>query len=241
MHSTVRPHLVPGGRVTDTLHRLAALRPELDRAPLGGLSGRFHSHLTVRLSASEPVDAALEQVARSVAAKVTVIELADLGTRTERDVMLTRYFVDDAAGAVGRIAGLLAEATRAVEAGGWPVVRVKLEHESEPSLAVFDAHRYHEVHIKLDVSEAEHGEALAWLREVGAEHGWVPSRNPRERRAGVVHQFVNLRCYEGDRAQADARVAAAVAALRARGLEVIEVKRETTVLDTRVEHDRWWL
>ncbi|MBX2799779.1 MAG: hypothetical protein KTR31_19025 [Myxococcales bacterium] len=225
----------------DALTDLAARREAVDLPPLAQLCGRFHSHVTVRMPTNAPeVLEALHRVARTEHAKVTVIELADLADRVERDVMLTRYHVDADPGALGRISDSLAATCRAVQAADLTVIRVKVEHESQPSLPRYDAERYHEVHIKLQIPAERYEADYAWLREQGAVHGWRPSRNPRERRADHVMQFVTLRCYDGDRAAADARVAEVEQALSHRGLQIREIKRETTVLDTRREHDRWW-
>lgn len=212
---------------------LAGRRASLDEEPLVGLRGRFHSHLTVRGGPSDR----LERAAREVQAKVTVIDLAG-DRRAEQDVMLTRYHLDDAPGALGRIADALLAACATLEAAGIEVARVKVEHESEPSLSRFDAERYHEVHIKLAVEAARFDAVYPWLTR--GDHGWVASRNPRERRPDRVLQFVTLRCYDGDRADADARVARAAATLRDAGLEIVEIKRETAVLDTDLARDAWW-
>jgi hypothetical protein len=212
---------------------LAARRASLDEEPLAGLRGRFHSHLTVRGDATEQ----LARAARDVQAKVTVIDLAG-DRRAERDVMLTRYHLDDAPGALGRVADALQSMCDTLEAEGIEVARVKVEHESEPSLPRFDAERYHEVHIKLAIEPARFDEVYTWLTR--GDHGWVASRNPRERRPDRVLQFVTLRCYDGDRADADARVARASATLRDAGLEIVEIKRETAVLDTDLARDAWW-
>jgi hypothetical protein len=226
-------------RMSEALHDLALLRPQLDEAPFGVLCGRFHSHLTVR--GDLPSLSVLEEVARAHRAKVTVIDLARPGSQSQRDIMTTRYHQDPEPGALGRIADDLATFARALQQAGLPVVRIKVEHESEPSLPCYTPSHYYEVHVKLALGEDTFESDRAWLAEQGPRFGWVPSTNPYERREGLVIQFVTLRCYEGDRARADQVVAGVVSALDARGLHVIEVKRETTVLDTRSEHDAWWL
>ncbi|MEO0603596.1 MAG: hypothetical protein AAF211_19310, partial [Myxococcota bacterium] len=80
----------------------------------------------------------------------------------------------------------------------------------------------------------------AWLRDAGDEMGWRPSRNPYARQADGVVQFVTLRAYTGTRADVDARVERALERLESRGIRPVEVKRETTVFDTRRDHDAWW-
>ncbi|MCA9490103.1 MAG: hypothetical protein KC621_09270 [Myxococcales bacterium] len=217
---------------------LDTLRAQLDEAPLAELTGRFHSHLTV---AEVPDAAAFDRLCRRHHAKRTVIDLDRFDDRVQRDVMTTRYHQDDAPGALGRLVDDLRAMCADLEAAGLRVLRVKVEHESLPSLPTYGATRYHEVHVKLDLPEDGYDDVMAWLREQAPATGWVPSRNPNERREGRVLQFVTFRCYEGDRALADERVAEVRARLEARGLRIAEIKRETTVLDTRVDHDAWWL
>ncbi|MEN0067525.1 MAG: hypothetical protein AAGA48_35665 [Myxococcota bacterium] len=224
------------------LAALDARRDRLEQPPLSNLEGRFHSHVTLRVPAALPADlrATLERLATAHRAKLTVIELADLDRRVERDVMFTRYFVDDQPGAVARIADdLRVTVTGLLEAHVEPI-RVKIEHESLPSLEFFDAERYHEVHIKLSIDAEAFDETYAWLEQAGRDVGWRPSRNPYERRNDQVVQFVTLRAYKGDRAAVDARVLHAVTLLEVQGLVPVEIKRETTVLDTRRAHDAWW-
>jgi len=224
------------------LDALQIRREALDEAPLVALGGRFHSHVTLRVPARLDASdrARLDGLARTHRSKLTVIELADLERRVERDVMFTRYFAEPGPGAVGRIADRLRQTVEDLVQASVEPVRVKIEHETEPSLTTFDAERYHEVHIKLGLAPAEYATTYAWLEEAGATLGWRPSRNPYERRADRITQFVTLRAYEGRRDDVDRRVEAALAALAARGLVPLEVKRETTVLDTRRAHDAWW-
>jgi len=229
--------------VHPVLDALDARRAALDRPPLEGLGGHFHSHVTLRVPADLDggARARLEHIARAQRSKLTVIDLADLATRVERDVMLTRHFVEAPEGGLGRIADALRRTVVNLVGAGVEPVRVKVEHESEPSLSCYDAEHYHEVHIKLAIAPADHEVTLAWLKQVGASVGWRPSRNPYERRSDQITQFVTMRAYEGDRPTVDARVEVAEAALRERGLVPLEIKRETTVLDTRREHDAWWV
>lgn len=218
---------------------LADLAPSLQAHPLGELCGRFHSHITVRVDPER--ETLLQQVARSHQAKVTVIDLEGASEQAQRDIMTTRYHLDESPGALGRISEALARFASDLEAAGLSVLRVKVEHESEPSLKSYSDVRYHEVHIKLSLGESSFVQDRAWLVEQGRQMRWVPSRNPYERRDGRVVQFVTMRCYEGDRASADRLVEDALAVLSARGLSVIEVKRENTVLDTHRAHDAWWI
>lgn len=224
--------------MADALADLEQLRGHLDDSPLAALSGRFHSHLTVL--AGEADLPRLTEVCRAHRAKTTVIDLEGFGPQHQRDVMATRYHADPDPGAVGRIVDDLLALCAALAEAGLPVVRAKIEHESEPSLPRFSEQAYHEVHVKLRIEASAYEEAYAWLAAQADRFGWRPSRNPLERRGDRVTQFVNLRIYEGDRASADAIVARIEAALRERGLEIVEIKRETAILDTHRGHDAWW-
>ncbi|MCB9743677.1 MAG: hypothetical protein H6740_13840 [Alphaproteobacteria bacterium] len=204
-----------------------------------GLRGRFHSHLTVAM----PDSASLERLRAFCAArkvKLTVIDLADFQERAQRDVMTTCYHRSEAPNALQVVLDEVEALRLALEAEGFEVLRAKLEHESLPTLSQLSEERYRETHIKLALSEAALEAEMSALASMAPDWGFVLSRNPNERRADRVHQFLNLRAYAGSREQADARTQALVEALQARGFEVLEVKRETTVLDTRREHDRWW-
>lgn len=201
--------------------------------PSSPATGRFHAHLTAVVADVDAFAAACTRIA----AKPTVVDL-ERGPRAQRDAMATRYFVDEAPGAVGRIAAALLAAGDALEAAGFPVLRVKLEHEGGAPDAVFDPLRYHEVHVKLAIPEASFGAVRPRLE--GLVPGAVPSRNPVARKRGVVHQFVNLRCRRGGRADADVVVASLLAAVASLGVDVVETKREDVVFDTAVALDAWW-
>ena len=210
-----------------------------------GVRGRFHSHVTVHLGDPDEAgdtDAALARLrdlCQSRKVKLTVIDLAR-GDRRQRDVMTTCYHRHDGDDAVARIVEEMAALGRALSGAGFPVLRFKLEHESLPTLRRFTPERYREIHVKLSLPEADADTRLARLAELAPALGVVPSRNPLERRAGRVIQFVNLRIYDGDLAACERRVDGVVAALEADGFTVLQVKRETTVLDTRRAHDAWW-
>jgi len=216
---------------------LTQLAQRVKKPPYTALRGRFHSHLTVNVGPERL--AALRDFCARHRAKFTVVDLADHDGRQQRDVMLTRYH-RGAEEAVSQIVSDLTVLTLQLNEAGFTVVRAKLEHESEPSIATFDAAHYHEVHIKLAIPAARFEEERSWLQQIGPAHGFVPSSNPRERTSQTVMQFVNLRIYEGDRSSADTQVADLLAVLRDRGLYIAEVKQETTVFDTHRDLDRWW-
>lgn len=212
--------------------------PEVTNPQFQDLKGDFHAHLTVSVDLAD-LDA-LRQTCLAQKVKLTVVELENLEGRTQTDVMATCYFRDFEPGAVKRIAVKLAEMTIAFEAAGFDVIRAKLEHESLPSLPAFDREHYHEIHVKLSIPAAEFDRVREDLLALGKQHDFVPSRNPRDRREGLVTQFVNKRLYSGEQADADLAVSRMLAALEPMAT-VLEVKRETVVFDTMQQHDRWWI
>lgn len=204
-----------------------------------GIDGKFHSHITVHVSGDDEIER-LRMFCRERRVKLTVIDLENFRGRAQRDVMTTQHYRVEGSGAVREIIESLRELTRELGEEGFEVVRVKLEHESLPTLPVFDGSNYREIHVKLRVDPARFDEELAWLREVSGRWGFVPSSNPRAIHGDHIVQFVNLRLYEGTLEETEAVVADLVSALVARGLDVAEVKQETAVFDTNLDLDRWW-
>lgn len=211
--------------------QINALRAQLSDPALSGLVGRFHSHVTVRAAPD-----ALRDFCRGRRLKPTVIDLEDFDGRSQRDIMTTAYH----RGPLAAVGAELARIVSALEAAGITVLRVKLEHESLPTAEPFTAHRYREVHVKLAIPEDEYGDRMAALRAGASKWGYVPSRNPNQRREGHLLQFVNQRHYAGTAAQVQAQTDALVASLAEAGLRIIEVKAETAVVDTARSVDAWW-
>jgi hypothetical protein len=205
------------------------LRAAFADPALAGLAGRFHTHLTVHSDA-----ATLAPLGDTLGARLTVIDLA--GARDQRDLMLT---VDHRGDLPALLAGLDAVLIGLANAD-IPVLRVKVEHGSLPTIVRFDAHRYREAHLKLRLPRADLPARLATLHAGRATWGYALSRNPREQAEDHVVQFVNLRLYEGDLATTDARIDAVVAWLGSQGMPPIDVRRETALLDTAQALDAWW-
>lgn len=203
-----------------------------------GLCGKFHSHITVELGEQASLEA-LKGWCRERKIKLTVIDL-ERQQRTQRDVMTTQHYRIEEDDAVAQIIDELILLSQALIAHGYEVSRVKLEHESLPTLPRFDRRQYREIHIKLHLEPARYEQDMALLEQLGASLGFVPSSNPNERTEVHVAQFVNMRIYEGDLAQSEAKIAQLVEALKAHELHVAQVKAETTILDTNLERDRWW-
>jgi hypothetical protein len=205
----------------------ATLLTALDDPTLRDLEGRFHAHLTVDGEPSATVCATL-------GARATIIDLD--GARAQRDGMVTI----DHRGRLSAFGPRLLALVDGLGAAGLPVRRVKVEHGSVPTIAVFDRHRYREVHVKLAIPRDAVAAAFERLEAGRATWGYALSRNPREQTDTHLVQFVNLRLYEGDVAAANARVAALVAWLAAHGLAPVEVQQETAVIDTDHGVDAWW-
>lgn len=218
--------------------RLKALK----QRDFGQVQGKFHSHITVAVTRGEGEGAQIEQLrgwCRQRKIKLTVIDLSRQD-RHQRDVMTTQHYKIEAEDAVEQIIDQLIALCEALEDSGYTILRVKLEHESLPTLNTFSAAQYREVHIKLKLDAQGYEQQLQALRELGQTHHFVPSSNPHERHEDYVAQFINLRIYEGDLARADAHVAQLQAALIAQRFDIIQTKAETTIFDTNLALDRWW-
>lgn len=203
------------------------------------IDGKFHSHITVNVQGAEQLDA-LRQFCRARKVKLTVIDLEHFDGRQQRDVMTTQHYRIEGDDAVHQIIDQLTALVGELKAADYDVVRVKLEHESLPTLPVFGAHNYREVHIKLRIEPDQYDQTMRWLKDHAAAFGYVPSNNPNERKTQWVTQFINLRLYEGTLAQTDQHVDALVDFLTDNDVHVAEVKRETTVFDTNLDLDHWW-
>lgn len=207
----------------------ARLRAAFADPALAGLSGRFHTHITVLADAE-----GLAPICAAVGAKLTVIDLS--GRQEQRDQMLT---VDHSGSLTALEQGLFVVLS-ALEQAGLTVLRVKVEHGSLPTVPRVDPHRYREAHLKLRIPRAGLDASLSVLRAGQARWGYALSRNPREQAEDHVVQFVNLRIYEGELAATDARIDAVAEWLTSIGFPPIDVRREVALIDTAQELDAWW-
>lgn len=219
-------------------HPFDHLRELADQPDYRKLVGKFHAHLTFNLR-DDQIELCREWC-REHKVKLTIVDLANSAGISQTDVMLTVHFRDNDMGAVQRMTERLLELASLAEVAEFPVTRLKLEHESLPSLPTFDKHRYHEVHIKLEIPadtfEADYQRLLA----LGDAVGFVPSRNPYQRDKKIVTQFANLRIYEGTHEAADSQIERVTEALTQASFSIKEVKRETVVFDTAQALDAWW-
>ena len=203
-----------------------------------GLRGKFHAHLTLCIKESGLKSCG--EFCRTQRVKLTVIDLESSSGQTQTDVMTTSHYRDEEAGAVARILRQLSELAKKATSAGFSVQRIKLEHESLPSLPQFDAEHYHEVHIKLKIAKHTFPAAKRRLQELGEKYGFVVSRNPRQITEDFIYQFANMRIYEGTQEAADERVYTIQTALADSSFDIEQVKRETVLLDTAHEMDAWW-
>jgi len=222
------------------------LLKELERIQaqdFGGIRGKFHSHITLALTSAEGREA-LAQYCREERVKLTLIELADFDTRQQTDVMTTEHYRENGEDAVATIVGRLIERVGSLTEAGFEVLRVKLEHESRPTLERCREQQYGETHIKLAIPNEAFAEAMEWLREGAAQHHYVPSSNPRSRSEEETIQFVNRRFYDHSLEAWDEAVAQWRQWLEAEGpahqIRIVEVKSEMTLFDTNLSLDAWW-
>ena len=188
------------------------------------LKGNFHAHITILHNGD---------FKRLSGWKNTIILLSK-DSQYQTDVMLTRHFRTNSHKTpdVYSILKVLDKAKMDLQSAGHKVVRVKLEHESLPTLNVSNQH-YRECHIKYKVP---HGEVL---KSIG---GFVPSSNPMSVHDSFSHLFLNKRVYEGDCQSVDDTIRKQVQLLSNinPNCTLIEVKIETTVWDSNLNHDKWW-
>ena len=203
------------------------------------LLGKFHAHLTFNLR-DDRIESC-RQWCRDRKAKLTIIDLANSTGRSQTDVMLTVHFWEQTDNAIERITEKLLELTELAEESGFTVTRVKLEHESLPTLSRFDKQHYQEVHIKLHIPAQLYEADYQRLLELGDRLGFVPSQNPLQRNETTITQFANLRIYEGNYESASVRIAQIAQALAKGGFSIKEVKRETIIFDTAQVLDAWWI
>ncbi|GHG79432.1 hypothetical protein [Streptomyces griseocarneus] len=203
-------------------------------------SGDFEAHLTVR--ADDPAGvAALEAYAAARGVKFTHIVL-ERG-RTPSQPMLTLR----GRGGLDGMRGTVEEAAHGLREAGFGVVRTKIESTpwaegvpgTDEEAVVLGGRYYFEHHLKLLLAPGADTVALA---DVVSRHAAHLSRNARRVRAdGRAERFVTQRCrLVGDRT-ARARLEGLVAALQARGDEIVSVEREFVVHDSDESLDAGWI
>lgn len=200
------------------------------------LIGKFHSHITI---SSQYIDLAISTLKNNnIKFKHTVIEL--IGNKTQTDVMITQHFHTRKHHNYKNIENYVLHTAKILENANIPVIRIKIEHEDLPTLQP-TAEKYRECHIKIRLPFSEHKNILLHLKNDKEFLGtFVFSRNPNEVKDDYVHHFLNSRVYSGTVEEFDKSVDIMVNKLKNIGLNVIEAKKESTILDTRLETDKWW-
>jgi len=201
-----------------------------DRLSKLAIRGTFEAHLTVETD-TPARRAELDALCAELGVDHVGIELPAGVHRAQP--MTASYHRGELAAVAGEIEALHAR----LVAAGFPVVRVKVEaaldNEGLPT-----ADGYHEFHVKVRVPDPAALDALAAL---AASHGGRLSRNDRRRDDAGAQRFVTLRVYRSDRAAAEARLDALLAALAGAGFEIAGTAREYTIYDSRIELDAGWL
>ncbi len=205
------------------------------------ISGKFHSHLTIEANSK----AEGERAAALVRGKITMIDLQRDG-RKQTDYMITHHYVTGHQGLEDQydVTALLKARAQQLKESGIRVLRAKLEHEmldlqsNRRDIAASLASIYTEVHVKcvIDNDRQQH------LINIAKAYGWHPSLNPfAVADDGKVTRFVNRRFYDDvalatiDRA-VDELIPAIIPFAH-----IKEIKYESAIFDSNVEHDRWWM
>lgn len=200
------------------------------------LKGKFHSHITVMCD-SDRIDE-LRLLCRQLYCKVTVIDL-ERGDRSQQDIMLTHYFHTKHGqySSVEEIRSKLENDCVILKEHGFDAIRIKLEHESLPTNNP-TADTYREIHFKCVMPSTERDAIIQRMAEFDSTI--VPSSNPFEKlKDGNIVQFFNKRYYEGTVEEVDQSSVMIEDHLNTL-CTVKEVKRESVVFDTNLEHDKWW-
>lgn len=175
------------------------------------LVGKFHAHLTMNVSVPE-----------IKGWKPTTIILS--GEKEQTDVMLTKhYFVPSRK--TPTVDDIYADIKNTCE--NVKVLRVKIEHESLPTVAPSEK-TYRECHIKIFVP---HGISCEY------PDGYVRSRNPKQVSDDGSIFFLNRRWYSGSIESINKELQDLVLDP---AIQIHETKVESTIFDSNKELDAWW-
>ncbi len=206
-----------------------------------GIIGKFHSHISIgAVSGSENLEPLAKFCRESVGSKITVIDLYTFDGRAQKDCMVTKYYFTKTPDEIYKLIKDLHKTAEAISLLGYKVLRIKLEHESLPTFQEFNKENYREIHIKMRIGKINYNKTMEFLKENSKKFGYVPSSNPMSIETETVHQFINIRYYDGDLYAVNNRVNVLTDFLRAHDIDVEEVKMETAVFDTNIDLDRWW-
>lgn len=189
------------------------------------LAGKFHAHITIQHDGKD------FQIPKGWKSTIILLSRND---KQQVDEMITRHFFlgSHRNPDIESIRNDLNQAKELLESGGCQVLRVKLEHEDLPTLPP-SASTYRECHVKYQAplgTTLSHPDAL------------VASSNPMAVHRDYEIRFLNARFYEGSVEEVDAKIQYYVNNLVKENpqIKILEVKRETTVMDSNHELDSWW-
>ena len=194
------------------------------------MSEIYHSHITIECTAEEA-----HAAAKMVKGKATVIHLENK-YKSQQDIMITNYYVVGKKGLTTSydVYNRLIEHEKTLADAGYSVLRSKLEKDILGKFSKTAYDQYYEIHMKYMLSLEE----LPSFKELAYNRGWHPSTNPyQQNEDGTVVQFVNKRFTDIDAIEPDIDETLSVLNVA----ELRDVKRETVVYDSNVEHDKWWL
>jgi hypothetical protein len=188
------------------------------------LEGRFHAHITIETT---------EVGFRPPKGWKTTIIILNKDNRIQQDIMVTRHFVvNSPIRTLKSIQEELSLATDILQEDGHKILRVKLEHESLPTVYPSESF-YRECHIKIkkpiDI-------ALITIP------GFVQSKNPMIQDLLTETVFLNARYYSGSIEEIDKSINCAYGQISELNpnCKILEVKIESTVYDSNLELDKWW-
>lgn len=199
------------------------------------LEGQFHAHITVSLDGIT-IDE-VKSKALHTGWKVIVIDLWD-ANRQQKDVMLTKFFVNKSYNEI--MLSIRLDCSMFTIEKGLKLERVKLEHESKPTLAIGDNGSYYETHIRTLGNTDQHNDIAPEAYDL---YGLRCSNNPFEiidRKTGHVVQFYNKRYYDGDVFDLQSDIDSSANYLKDQGLDIEYVVQEMVVYDSNLERDSWW-
>lgn len=202
---------------------------------MNNLSGKFHSHITIK---ADDISLASKVLSvNGIKVKYTTIELQG-SSKEQIDTMITQHFHTYKYTNYENIESFVLHTAKILEDSGIKVIRIKLEHESLPTNNPTE-NKYRECHIKLKIPNHLVDDTKTKLNCSSFE-GFVLSRNPNEVNSSHTTLFLNSRVYSGAVLDFDNKVYDVVESLKGLGIDVVECKIESTTLDTRLELDKWW-
>lgn len=191
------------------------------------LKGNFHCHITYTTNKDTNLNFEV------YGWKNTIITL-NKDDVEQTDVMITKHYKLGSEKTPDYVSIIknINDAVFSLEGYAVDVVRVKLEHESLPTLKT-NQYNYRECHIKIMKPKSDFVVSIP---------GFVQSRNPMEVTGTHSTVFLNARFYDGDVDSIDRYIDASVKFISTLNphAKILEVKKETCIEDTNLNLDKWW-